>query len=161
LATFPLSNAGFTPEKRTNLNEMTKKAIFAGLVVDENDNIVETTYVGSEPVYIVDDDGFRRHIPAEQVDRQVLEMLQETIKGQENLLSEQAAKMLGQDDIFTRAMLESQFKQMDKQFDRILEIGIPEDALAYMGMTGFRIRINLHGDVVELRQPGMIDPRDE
>jgi hypothetical protein len=66
--------------------------------------------------------------------------------------------MLGQDDIFTRAMIENQLKQMEQQFDRILETGIPEESRAYMGMTGFRIRINVHGDVIEINQPGMIEP---
>jgi hypothetical protein len=140
---------------------MNQKPLFTGLVVDEKDRIVETSYVGNEPCYVVDDDGFRRHIPSEQVDRQVLEKMQELIKGQENLLSEQAAKLLGQDDPFTRAMIESQFKQMDKQFDRILKIGIPEETLAYMGMTGFRIRINVHGAVIDVQQPGMFDPGQE
>jgi len=136
---------------------MPKQPIFAGLVIDEYDNPAETAYVGDEPCYVVNDAGFRRHIPSEQVDRQVLRKMGEMIQGHEDILSEQAAKMLGQDDIFTRAMIETQLKQMDQQFDRILEVGIPEDGRAYMGMTGFRIRINVHGDVVEIEQPGMID----
>ena len=132
---------------------MQKKPVFSGLVFDENDNQVETAYVGEEPCYVVDDDGFRRHIPAEQVDMQVLKTMQELIKGSENLLSEQAAKMLGQDDIFSRAMIETQLKQMDQQFDRLMEIGIPEETRAYIGMTGFRIRINMHGDVIDIDIP--------
>jgi hypothetical protein len=140
---------------------MMRKPLFARLVVDENDQIVETAYVGNEPCYVVDDGGFRRHIPSEVVDRQVLNKMQEIVDGQEDMLSEQAAKMIGQDDIFTRAMLESQFKQMDKQFEKIMEVGIPEEAIAYMGMTGFRIRIDVHGEVIEIEQPGMIMPDDE
>ena len=136
---------------------MTKQPLFAGLVIDEYDNPAETAYVGDEPCYVVNDAGFRRHIPSEQIDRQVLRKMGEMIQGHEDILSEQAAKMLGQDDIFTRAMIETQLKQMDKQFDRILETGIPEDGRAYMGMTGFRIRINIHGDVVEIEQPGMVE----
>lgn len=140
---------------------MAKKAIFAGLIIDENDNIVETTMVGTEPCYVVDDAGFRRHIPSHQVDLQVLNHMAEMIKGHEGELSEQAAKMLGQDDIFTRAMIETQFKQMDKQLERLMETGIPEEGITYMGMTGFRIRINHHGEVIEIHQPGMIAPEDE
>ena len=104
---------------------------------------------------------FRRHIPAEHVDMQVLKAMQEMIQGNEDLLSEQAAKMLGQDDIFSRAMIETQLKQMDQQFDQLMETGIPEETRAYIGMTGFRIRIDLHGDVIDIEQPGMIDPGDE
>ena len=80
-------------------------ALFAGLVVDENDRVVGTAIVGDEPFYIVDDAGFRRHIPARDVDRQVLGHFQELMKGSEGYVSEQAAKMLGQEDIFTRPPL--------------------------------------------------------
>ena len=136
---------------------MPKQPLFAGLVIDEYDNPAETAYVGDEPCYVVNDAGFRRHIPSEQIDRQVLSKMGEMIQGHEDILSKQAAKMLGQDDIFTLAMIETQLKQMDQQFDRILETGIPEDGRAYMGMTGFRIRINIHGDVIEIKQPGIVD----
>lgn len=139
---------------------MPKQPLFEGLIVDENDNPVETAYVGGEPCYVVNDAGFRRHIPSEDVDRQVLEQMSDMIAGHEDLLSKQAAKMLGQDDIFTRAMIENQLKQMEQQFDRILEAGIPEESRAYMGMTGFRIRIDVHGDVIEIDQPGMVDPNE-
>ncbi len=140
---------------------MPKKSLFQGLIYDEFDNPVDTAYVGDEPCYVVDDAGFRRHIPSEQVDRQVLEAMREMITGHEDMLSEQAAKMLGQDDIFTRAMIETQLKNMDQQFERIFEVGIPEESLTYMGMTGFRIKINVHGEVIDLHQPGMIDPDEE
>jgi hypothetical protein len=140
---------------------MAKRPLFTGLVIDEYDNPVDTAWVGDEPCYVVDDDGFRRHIPSAHVDRQVLQKMGEMIEGHEDLLSEQAAKMLGQEDIFSRAMIENQLKQMDQQFDRILETGIPEEGIAFMGMTGFRIRINVHGEVIEVVQPGMIDPEDE
>jgi hypothetical protein len=140
---------------------MPRQALFNGLVIDENDQPVRVAYVGEEPCYVVDDAGFMRHIPSEQVDRQVLDTMREMVEGNEGLLAEQAAKMLGQEDIFTRAMLESQIKQMDKQFDILLNNGIPEDGRAYMGMMGFRIRINVHGDVLEINQPGAIDPGEE
>jgi hypothetical protein len=140
---------------------MPKQPLFAGLVFDEADNPVDTAYVGDEPCYVVDDAGFRRHIPSEQVDLQVLRSMQEMIQGNEDLLSEQAAKMLGQDDIFSRAMIETQLKNMDNQFEQLLQTGIPENTRAYIGMTGFRIRIDVHGEVVDIHQPGMINPEDE
>jgi hypothetical protein len=138
-----------------------KKALFAGLVFDENDRPAEVVYVGDEPCYVVDDAGFRRHIPAEQVDRQVLESMREMIAGHEDLLSEQTAKMLGSDDPFSVAAIESQLKNIDKQFDQLFDTGIPEDGRAYMGMLGFKVRINVHGEVLEVEQPGMIASDDE
>jgi hypothetical protein len=140
---------------------MTHKPVFSGLIVDEKDRPVEVSYVGGEPFYVVDDDGFRRHIPSEQVDRQVLESMREMIEGHEDLITDQTAKMLGQEDIFSRAMIETQIKNMDKQFDTLLETGLPEEGRAYMGMMGFKIRINVHGEVIEIEQPGMIDPGEE
>ena len=132
---------------------MTHKAMFSGLIEDESGKSVGTAYVGDEPCYVVDDDGFKRHIPSEQVDCQVLEIMREQITGNEDLLSEQAAKMLGSDDIFSRALIESQLKHIDEQFDSLLEMGIPEESRAYMGMIGFKVVINVHGDVVKLDQP--------
>ncbi len=140
---------------------MPKQALFAGLVVDEFDRPVETAYVGDEPCYVVNDAGFRRHIPSEQVDRQVLKMMSEQIEGHEDLLAEQAGKMLGQDDIFTRAALEQQFKNIDQQLEQVLQTGIPEDGRAYMGMLGFKIVINVHGEVIDLNQPGIASDEGE
>jgi hypothetical protein len=140
---------------------MTHKPVFLGLIVDEKDRPVEVTYVGGEPFYVVDDDGFLRHIPSEQVDLQVLEAMREMITGHEDLITDQTAKMLGQDDIFSRAMIETQIKNMDRQFDNLLETGLPEEGRAYMGMMGFKVRINLHGEVIDIEQPGMIDPGDD
>jgi hypothetical protein len=140
---------------------MPHQALFAGLVFDEYDNPVDVTFVGSDPFYVVDDAGFHRHIPSEQVDRQVLESMRELIDGHEGVLSEQTAKMLGQEDIFTRAMIESQLKNIDKQFEALFDTGIPEEGRAYMGMMGFRITIDVHGDVIKIDQPGMVSSDDE
>jgi hypothetical protein len=82
---------------------MARLPLFAGLVVDQEENVVEVAYVGDEPCYVINDAGFRIHIPTEHVDRQVLRLMQEQIEGNEGLLAEQTAHMLGQDDIFSKA----------------------------------------------------------
>ena len=141
---------------------MARQPLFAGLVIDEFGNVAESALIGDEPCYVVDDSGFRRHIPAEQVDRQVLGQIAELMKGSEEYLSEQTAKMLGQEDIFSKAMIEQQLKNIDKQFDQLIQTGIPEDMRAYLGMTGFRIIINVHGEVIRVEQPGIAsDEGDE
>ena len=132
---------------------MSSHPLFTGLVVDESERPVGTAYVGDEPCYVVDDSGFRRHIPSEQVDRQVLKMMRTQILGNEEALSQAAAKMLGTEDIFSKAMLENQLKNIDQQFEQLLQTGIPEDGRAYMGMMGFKVIINVHGEVVRLDQP--------
>ncbi len=132
---------------------MANRALFEGLVVDENDRPVGVAMVGDESFYVVDDAGFHRHVPSEEVDRQVLEMMRDQIKGNEELLGDQTAKMIGQDDIFSRAMIMNQLKHLDQQFDQILKAGIPEEGRAYLGMMGFQIVINIHGEVVKFNQP--------
>jgi hypothetical protein len=133
---------------------MPRQPLFAGLVFDEFGNPAEPTLVGDEPCYVVDDAGFRRHISSEQVDRQVLDQMAEMMKGSEDFLSEQTAKMLGQEDVFTKAAIQQQLKNIDKQFDHLLQLGLPEDVRNYLGMMGFKIIINVHGQVVRVEQPG-------
>ena len=141
---------------------MPRQPLFAGLVLDESGKPAESALVGEEPCYVVDDAGFRRHIPSEQVDRQVLNQLADMMKGSEEFLSEQAAKMLGQEDVFTKAAIQEQLKNLDRQFDQVLQVGLPEDTRAYLGMMGFRIIINVHGEVLKVEQPGAItDEGDE
>src|SRR5690349_11767344 len=139
---------------------MAKQPLFAGLVFDEFNRPAETALVGDEPCYVVDDAGFRRHIPSEQVDKQVLGQIAEMMKGSEDLLSEQTAKMLGQEDVFTKAAIQQQLKNIDKQFDQLLQAGLPEDMRTYLGMMGFRIIINVHGEVLKVEQPGTIADED-
>jgi hypothetical protein len=136
---------------------MGKQALFAGLVFDERDQPAEVVFIGEEPCYVVNDAGFRRHIPSELVDRQVFQHMADLIQGNEDVISEQTAKMLGQDDPFSKAAIENQLKNLDQQFNNLLSMGIPEEMRAYMGMMGMRIRINVHGEVLDVEQPGLID----
>jgi hypothetical protein len=140
---------------------MSQKALFAGLVVDENDQLAEVGYVGVDACYVVNDAGFRRHIPAEEVDRQVLGLIKAQIEGNEDLLGAETAKMLGQEDLFSAAIIKNQLKNIDQQFDALLQSGIPVDMRAYMGMMGFKIVINLHGEVLRLDQPARAADDDE
>ncbi len=133
---------------------MTNQPLFAGLVIDEDGRVAETAFVGNEPCYVVDDAGFRRHIPSEQIDRAVLAQMADMMKGSEGLLSEQAAKMMVQEDPFSKAIIEQQLKNVDKQFDALLQQGIPEDMRAYLGMMGFKIVINYRGELLRVEQPG-------
>jgi len=139
---------------------MTYKALFEGLIFDELDQPVSTAYVGDEACYVVNDAGFLRHIPSEKVDRQILDMMTDSISGNEDIIAEQTSQMLGKDDLFSRAIIQNQLKHLDEQMDNVLETGIPEEGRAYMGMMGFRVTINLHGDVIDFNQPSMALPED-
>jgi hypothetical protein len=134
---------------------MSRRALFDGLVVDTNGGAVGAATVGDEAQYVVVEDGFRFHVPAEPVDRHVLGQLREQIVANKEAVTEGAMRMMGQDDLFTKAMIDSSLNNMDDHFSRLIEQGLPESARAYLGMLGFRIVLNYHGEVVRFDQPGM------
>jgi hypothetical protein len=140
---------------------MAHKAVFEGLVQKEDNSPVEIRYVGEDACYVVNDNGFLRHISSEQVDRQVLDEMRKQIESNEDIITEQTAKMIGQQDIFSRAAIQNQLKNIDKQFDTLLETGIPSEARAYLGMMGFKVVINVHGEVVRVEQPSITDESSE
>jgi hypothetical protein len=132
--------------------------LFAGLVFDEMDNPVDTAQVGSEATYVVLDGDFKRHVPALEVDRQVIAWIQAQAAANKDLVSDQIMKFLGKDDIFTKAMIDSSITHMDKQ---VIQQGLPDDARTMLGMMGFKVFINYHGELLRLDMPGRELPGDE
>lgn len=130
---------------------MARQALFSGLVYDEKDRLVSTGYVGSEAQYIVDDDGFMRHIDSEKVDRQILSVFLEQIKGNKDMAISQAMNFLGKDDLFTKAALDSSID--DVNLDQILAQGMPAQAQQMMGMMGFKVVIDVHGNILDMQAP--------
>lgn len=134
-----------------------KRAIFEGLVFDINGEPLSVAYVGDEPCYVINDDGFLRHVSAEGVDRQIWDELTRGLEGNEDFLSQKAAEMMGQEDPFSIAVIRSQFEKTDEQFSQLQEIGFPSDARMYLGMVGFKAIVDYRGDLIELKQPTVID----
>lgn len=134
---------------------MAGQALFEGLVYDEFGNLVETAMVGGEAHYVIDDNGFHRHIDSEVVDRQVLSVFLEQLEDHKELAVNQMLNMLGRDDLFTKAAIDASLRQID--MDQIISQGIPLQARNMMGMLGFRIVINFRGEVIKLDQPNVPD----
>lgn len=132
---------------------MTHQAFFSGLIVDEDENPVETAVVGNASFYVIDDDGFLRHIDAEQVDRQIIGFFVEQLQDHKDLAIAQTLQMLGTDDLMTKAAVESQMRNVT--VDQILEQGLPLQARDMLGMMGFRVVIDVHGNLVRLDQPAL------
>ena len=133
------------------------KALFSGLVYSETGEPVETTYIGAEPHYVIMDGDFKRHVASVEVDLQVIGWIQEQASANKELVSEQMMSMIGQDDLFTKAMIDSSISNMDQ----VIEQGLPDDARTMLGMVGFKIVVNLHGEVVNLDLPGQELPDDD
>jgi hypothetical protein len=121
---------------------MPNQPLFAGLVIDELGHPAESSFIGSEPCYVVDDAGFRRHIPAEQIDRAVLAQMAEMMKGSEEFLSEQTAKMIGQEISSPRPSGNQQ-----KLTSNSITHAVASRKIYYLGMMISAV-INYHGEVV-------------
>ena len=134
---------------------MANQALFEGLIYDEYDQPVNITHVGDEVFYVVDDQGFLRHVVAEEVDRQILSFFLNQLDENKELAIEQALNMLGKDDLFTKAALDAQLRNID--MDQIIATGIPLQAREMLGMLGFHVIINVHGEVIEINQPSAPD----
>ncbi len=134
---------------------MSRQALFEGLVYDEEERLVETAVVGEEAHYVLDDAGFLRHISAETIDRQVMAIFLENLSQNRDMAVEQTLKMMGKDDFMTKAAIDAQLNNID--MDQIIAQGIPTQARDMLGMMGFRIRINFHGEVIGLDQPTAFD----
>jgi hypothetical protein len=118
-------------------------------VFNEENEAAEVVYVGDEPNYVIPDAGFRRHIDSKYVDRQVLGWLQEQISANQELVTEGMLTMLGKDDLFTKAMIDASIQNLD----RLIEQGLPDDVRTWLGMFGFRIIVDIHGDVIRTEVP--------
>ena len=128
---------------------MARSAMFAGLVFDESGNPAQIAYVGENACYVVLDDDFKRHIDAAQVDLQVLSFMRDQVEEHRDLAVKTMLDMLGKDDIFTKAALESSINNIEQNIGQPL----PDDAKQWMGMLGFKIVIDFHGNVVDIQMP--------
>jgi predicted RNA polymerase sigma factor len=66
-------------------------------------------------------------------------------------------QMLGKDDLFTKAMIDASIENMDQVLDR----GLPDDARAWLGLLGFKVIVDRHGEVVRLDMPEQDESDDE
>lgn len=132
-------------------------AMFAGLVFNESGQPVETAIIGGEAHYVILDDGFRRHVAAHGIDRQVLLFVREQMEPYRDVAVQEMMRLLGRDDLFTKAMIDSSIKNWEQALGQTL----PEDVRAWLGMNGFRVVVNVHGEVVSIEMPGQAaDPED-
>ena len=140
---------------------MSTKAVFEGLVFDEDDQPLSTAFVGNDICYVVNDAGFLRHVSAEKIDHQVVDAIRGQVEENKDLIAEQTIKMIGDVDLFTHAIIQNQLENLDDQFNHLLSTGIPENARVYLGMLGFKIVVNLHGEVIRVEQPSAPIDGDE
>ncbi len=132
---------------------MANQAFFKGLVFDEKNEPLETVNIGSDSYYIFDDDGFKRHIDSREVDEKIVRLFTDQISGNEDFLANQAANMMGKTDLFSMALLKNQLKNIDKEIDAMFRQGPPPGLAEFMGMQGFKVNIDMHGNIINVNMP--------
>jgi hypothetical protein len=134
------------------MSNVVRRALFADLVFNEEGETAKAVYIGQVPHYAIPDGDFLRHVEAEYVDRQIVELIKERIMGMRDAITEGVIQMIGEEDLFTRPSIEHAIENME----RILEPGnVDVDELrTALWMTGFRATVDVHGDVVHLEIPG-------
>jgi hypothetical protein len=126
-------------------------AFFAGLVETEDGLPVSVAYVGGVSHYVVDDGGFKRHIEAAAIDRVVLEQFLEQLQANRDEASKAMLQMMGQDDLFAKAAVDATIRNIS--LDQVLTQQLPAEARQWLAMLGFRVVIDLHGEVVRVDLP--------
>jgi hypothetical protein len=134
-------------------------SFFEGLVVTEEGASVSVAYIGTTPYYVIDDAGFRRHVEAWPIDRAVLAQFTEQLTEHRDEASQAMVRMMGQDDLFTKAMVDSTLRNIN--LDQMIDHGLPPEARQWLGMMGFRVVIDLHGELVRVELPAVPDDSDE
>jgi len=131
------------------LTEPERQAVFGGLIQNEEGEPVDVAYIGGEAFYVIPDGEFRRHVEAAEVDDQVLRMLRDQFEGMEDQIAQGVMQFLGKEDLFTKASIDMALKNFDQAFRR----ADPEQWKPWLGMMGFRIIVDVHGEVVRIESP--------
>ena len=145
------SRGGIVTEERQT------QAVFEGLVFDEAGHPLEVVLLGGEPHYVIDDAGFKRHVEAAFIDRQVLDTMQSQIDENKQAVEEGLLRLIGQDDLFTKAAVDSSLSHVD----RLMQRGIPLEARQWLGLMGFRVIVDRRGEVVKIEGGGVVDEGGE
>lgn len=128
---------------------LTRRALFPGLVYNEAGERCEVVMIGGEAHYAIPDDGFVRHVEARHVDDAVVAQLRTQITSNQDDLVRAMLQMMGKDDLFTKAALDASIRHFDEQIRQT----DPAQMVPWLQFMGFRIVVNVHGDLLELIQP--------
>lgn len=132
-----------------------REPLFAGLIFNEEGEPVQVAQVGRTPFYAIPDGDFLRHIEAIEVDRQVVSAIKERLVAMKDLIVEGVVRTLGSDDPFTRAAIEKNIENFDQVLESSAEMIDLEDFRLWLWMTGFRVIVNVHGEVIRVEMPGL------
>lgn len=134
-------------------------AFFAGLVETEDGAQVGVAVIGGEDFYVIDDQGFKRHVEAAAIDKVVLAQFLGQVQEHRDEASQAMMKMMGSEDLFTKAAVESTLKNVN--VEQVMGQQLPPDARQWLGMLGFRIIVNYRGEIVRVDMPAAPETDDD
>jgi hypothetical protein len=134
-------------------------AFFEGLVETEDGAAVPVARIGGEDFYVIDDQGFKRHVEAAAIDRIVLSQFLEQMQEHRDEASQAMMKLMGSEDLFTKAAVDSTLKNV--KVEQMLGQRLPPEAQQWLGMLGFRIVVDYRGEIVRVDMPAAPEVDDE
>jgi hypothetical protein len=132
---------------------------FDDLIMTEEGAPVSVRYIGATAYYVIDDRGFQRHVEARPIDRAVLTQFLDQLAEHRDEASEAMLRMMGKDDLFAKAAVDSALHNIN--LEQMLDQTLPAEARQWLGMLGFRVVINLHGELVRVDMPAAAEGFDE
>jgi len=130
-----------------------QQVLFPGLVFNERGEPAQVAYIGGVAHYAIPDEGFMRHVEATKIDNAILALLKEQITAVQDQVVRGMLQMLGKDDLFTKAAIDASIRNLEQNIRQ----SNPEQWVPWLRLFGFRVVVNIHGDVVELIYPTQPD----
>ena len=131
------------------------QALFAGLVYSELGEPAEVAYIGGIAHYAIPDAGFLRHVEASVVDNQVIAQMKVQITSMQDDVVRGIMQMMGKEDLFTKAAIDASIRNMEQNIRQ----SDPKQWIPWLRLFGFRVVVDIHGQVVEVVYPSQ--PSDE
>jgi hypothetical protein len=134
-------------------------AFFEGLVETEDGVPVPVATVGGEDFYVIDDQGFKRHVEAASIDKVILAQILGQVQEHPDEASQAMMKMMGSEDLFTKAAVDSTIRNVNAE--QVMGQRLPPEARQWLGMLGFRIIVDYRGEIVRVDMPSAPEVDDE
>jgi len=134
-------------------NHVLRQALFSGVVYSEQGELAEVVYIGGQAHYAVPDAGFLRHVEAIKIDNAVISALQSQVDSVQSEVVQGMLQLMGKEDIFTKAALDASIRNLNRQIRQ----SDPSQWLPWLKLLGFRVVVDVHGDLVEIIYPQQPD----
>jgi len=126
------------------------QALFPGLVYNQAGEEARVVTIGGVAHYAIPEDGFLRHVEAYHVDESVLTAMQEMMTTMRGEIVAGMLQIMGTDDILAKAAIEASIDNVGQSLRR----SDPGQWAPMLRLYGFRIVVDVHGDVQEIIFPG-------